>query len=642
MTGFLQKRLPLALLFLLLCAAASGQAHLSTQAHQAAVSKVAAAGDGSVFSAGRDGFLIRWTDDGMGEHYQITELDIPLIAVHPNGSDIAVYETDGFSVHRVSVWNWPTLSRKFVRTYTNNITSLGFTGKGTLLAVGTATANGMEFLNPATGRPAGQKIKETTGIVSMFYGSASERSAVLYSPTGALSYYNMTNGSRKERFATEPQLEQVLLFNSNMLCAGVKNNQIYIIDALSGRTSARIAARSPVLLGGGDGDGSTLYYVESDGRAHSLKAIETQVSEEGTSISNPTALQDLSGINSANTVTCGLYSQGRVFLGSKAGNLFSVALGQQGDAGKVVAVTENMYDRILDIAAAGDEFYFLTRDTVFLSSYDTGRIDTVAQVSGFTNIIPYGDRVILWARGTRKAVVLLDLETKGTESLFTPGNYLESLRLFGNRLVYVEGGSAVRLHDIESGVNSELYAGTGIQDAILYNDSELYVAKSASSAPRSPLISVNTETRETVMMPVDGNVAFSLSLDQEGGSGVIYGIQAAAKGGKSQTTVFAFYPQKKTSTAIIRIPEEDVSAFLTMYGTTIYTNIGKSQVRFYDTTTRRQVQMERSASLPQKLARSADRIAVLNRDGSISWYDAGSGQVLADWYMTTDRQWFEF
>ena len=166
MTVFSSKKLAFIFLSLLFTISLWAQAHLSTQAHQDAVNKMAVTKDGSIFSAGKDGFLIHWTKDGMGEHYQITELDIPMIAVHPNGNDIAVYETDGFSIHRVSVWNWPSLSRKFVKTYTNNIISLNFTGKGSLLAVGTATVNGMEFLSPSTGRTV-SKIKEATGIVSM-------------------------------------------------------------------------------------------------------------------------------------------------------------------------------------------------------------------------------------------------------------------------------------------------------------------------------------------------------------------------------------------------------------------------------------------------------------------------------------------
>ena len=202
-------------------------AHISTQSHQNDVSMIVTSKDNSFFSAGKDGFIIKWTSDGLGEHYQLTELEIRLIALHPNGSDIAVYETDGYSIHRVSVWNWDTLTRKSVKNFSNSITALSFTSRGTLLAVGTTTVRGVIYLNPYTGREV-PKIKESTGIVNMIVGSASEKSSVMYSPTGHLSYYDMINGIRKERFLTESQLEQTFLFKNNLFLAGVKNNYIYI------------------------------------------------------------------------------------------------------------------------------------------------------------------------------------------------------------------------------------------------------------------------------------------------------------------------------------------------------------------------------------------------------------------------------
>lgn len=666
----LQKKLIVGFIFIFVCCGVWTQAHISTQAHQAEITALAFSKDGSFFSAAKDGFLIRWTDDGLGEHYQITELTIPLIAIHPNGSVIAVYETDGFSVHRVSIWNWATLKRKFVKTFSNNVTSLDFTGQGSLLAVGTATVNGMVFLNPSNGRTV-SKIKEPTGIVTMFFSSSSEKSAVLYSPTGTLSYYNMTNGTRKQRFHTEPQLEQVTLFNNNMFIAGVKNNQIYIIDALTGKTSARISARTPILVS--DENSSIIYYVETDGRNFSLKALETGLTNEGTSISNPIAIKNLTGVNAANTITTGLFSEKQILLGSNSGNIFAMAFNKsipaievsqnsesippkenhnsQEDAtipppkrevGDLVVITENMYDKIYDIVSIGDDFYFLTKDSIFKSTYDTGKIDSKGQHSGYTNILAYKDDVILWSRGTKKTVSLMNLETNEITPLFTPKVYVENLRLFEDKIVYIEGSTTVKLYDIFTDSNLELYTGTGIQDAVLYKGTDLYVAKSASSNPRSPLISVNTETQETVMMPVDGSVAFSLTLGQTENSNLIYGIHATAKGTNSQTTIFSFTPERKRTSAIMKVAGEDVSAFLTMYDDTIYTNIGKNNIRAYNTKTRREIPMARSASLPLKLDRSGNRIAVLNRDGSISWYSSENGQVIADWYMTTEKQWYEF
>ena len=97
------------------------QSHISTQSHSGTVTNVAylEGADNSVFSAGNDGFLIKWTEDGMGEHYQISDLPIKMIARSPNGNEIAVYETDGASLNRVSVWNWKTLTRRFAFRFTD-------------------------------------------------------------------------------------------------------------------------------------------------------------------------------------------------------------------------------------------------------------------------------------------------------------------------------------------------------------------------------------------------------------------------------------------------------------------------------------------------------------------------------------------
>ena len=59
------------------------QAHFSEQAHQEAVSTIIPATqpnsfESEYFSIGKDGFLIKWTSDNQGEHYQITDLESEL------------------------------------------------------------------------------------------------------------------------------------------------------------------------------------------------------------------------------------------------------------------------------------------------------------------------------------------------------------------------------------------------------------------------------------------------------------------------------------------------------------------------------------------------------------------------------------
>ena len=84
----------------------SAQSHISTQSHQAQVTQVAPVSargtDGSYYTASDDGFVIKWTFDGQGEHYQFSDVAIKLLAVSPDGNEIAIYETDGGSINRIT------------------------------------------------------------------------------------------------------------------------------------------------------------------------------------------------------------------------------------------------------------------------------------------------------------------------------------------------------------------------------------------------------------------------------------------------------------------------------------------------------------------------------------------------------------
>ena len=133
------KKIVFPALFLSLFSFLNAQSHFSTQSHQALVTNIEAVAestgwDTAWFSAGEDGFLIRWGEDNQGEHYQISDVGIKLIAVSPNGNDLAVYETDGGSVNKVSVWDWKSLTRKYQKNFTDSITSLKFSSKGNLIS----------------------------------------------------------------------------------------------------------------------------------------------------------------------------------------------------------------------------------------------------------------------------------------------------------------------------------------------------------------------------------------------------------------------------------------------------------------------------------------------------------------------------
>ena len=618
------------------------QSHISTQSHSGAVSNVAYLenSDGSVFSAGNDGFLIKWTEDGIGEHYQISDLPIKMIARSPNGNEIAVYESDGASLNRVSVWNWKNFTRKFAFRFTDSLTSLAYSAKGTYIICGTASVSGAFFLNSSNGSVIRNKIKGNTGVVNYVQTSDTENSVVMYSPKGILSYYNLKNGEKKESFNTEYDLSQFCMFNNSRFGAGIRENELLVVLAI-GNTIGRFPinqSANPVLIG--SNSSKDLYYIVNENRQFKVFKV---ANDRNKAVIAPEIQRTFSGLKTGESVVCANLADEEIYAGTNFGNVYKFDYAKAERVDVLQALTDKMYDKIYDVAAVGDDFYFLTPSSIFKSSYDNGVVDRKAGNSGYTNIIPYGENIILWSKDSKKAVVLLELSNGRLSQLFAPEGTIQVLKLYGDTLIDIEANSSVNSFDIKNLKKRELFKGTSIQDAILYSENDLYVAKSSGTAP-NPLIYVNVNTQETVPLPMKGNVAYSLTYDYAKTNPEIYGITIYpdSKTKKLTTAIFAYKPQSKSYRYLHSISDEDSEAFINLSENVLFTNIGKSQVRSYNLTSRRDFVYKRTASMPVKSVKNQSRLVVLNRDGSISWYNPTLNAVMADWYLTVDGNWFEF
>ncbi|MCR4899584.1 MAG: hypothetical protein K5907_02085 [Treponema sp.] len=619
------------------------QAHISTQSHQAQITGVKAVpiksgNELEYFTAGDDGFLIKWTDNNEGEHYQISDVGIKMIAVAPNGNYVAVYESDGGSVNKVSVWDWRTLTRKFNKKYTDSITSLEFSAKGTYLIVGTASVDGAEFYNTSNWSKI-NKIRANTSIVNYILTSDTEKTAVFYSPAGNLSYYNMQNGQLKEKFTVIQGLSQVVLYNSNVFLAGVRDNTIYVLNAYKGTSITSIKAQNPIILS--TSKDSNLYYLEYDGKNnYDLKMLENL---DGNKVSNPRLVKSFRGPRGNAAINTGVKHYTEILLGSKSGAVYKIDTDPSLTTTNMTEITENTYSKILDMCQAPTDFYFLTDKAIFKSSYDSGIVNKIVTTNGQTNIINYDENnVITWSEATRSKVEMINLSTKAVTELFTPTGNIQSLKLgkIGekNYLVEIESNSLVNLYDFTNKSFKQVYSGTGIQDAVICDNGNVYIAKSSASNPKVPLICVNPDTYETVPLSLNGNVSFGLSTDGV----LIYGIVLQVTDNVQNTYVYSFNTTSGKATNLLKFNEEDAEAFTYIYGNILYTNIGKNKLYCYNMTTKKNFSYNRSASIPKSVAQNGNRVVILNNNGSISWCGPGNSILQADWYLTTDEQWYEF
>ena len=129
-----------------------GSARRIGRRHQGAVLALAAAPrSDDFFSAGSDGFL-SFHGRGECETWQISDMPVRMISVHPDGNLVAAYESDGFSVHRLSVWKWDEKKRLYAKRFRDSITSVSWSARGNYLMIGNTSLEGITILAGNSGR----------------------------------------------------------------------------------------------------------------------------------------------------------------------------------------------------------------------------------------------------------------------------------------------------------------------------------------------------------------------------------------------------------------------------------------------------------------------------------------------------------
>ena len=201
----------------------------------------------------------------------------------------------------------------------------------------------------------------------------------------------------------------------------------------------------------------------------------------------------------------------------------------------------------------------------------------------------------------------------------------------------MESNAVLRAYYRDTGEIEELYVGAGLQDALI-SGGTLYIAKSSATNPPSALLSIDMRTKEIVPLKIESDIVYALSASDD----ELYGIAVQSGGDEKTTNLFSYTPSASKTTMLLKLNDEDTGAFTYFYDGHILTDIGSEKVYSYDLSRKKSRYYGRSASLPVKAVQNGERIAVLNRDGSISWYNTGKAEVLADWYLAKDGTWYEF
>ncbi|ULQ59959.1 hypothetical protein K7I13_01030 [Brucepastera parasyntrophica] len=602
--------------------------------HQGPVLSLSAvSGTEDFFSAGRDGFVSFHTTNSFDETWQLSDLPIQIIAAHPKGTLIAIYETDGFSIHRISVWNWKTKERKYAKRFRDSVKALSWSAQGTYLMIGNTSIEGITVLEGSSGKHI-SVFKSPPGIVTLSGTGARETSMITFGPSGRIRYTDISNGNERGNYQGERDLDDPVLLGNSLKIAGYKDGEIIVLDATSGNFLQAYEADNPVMATA-TADNDPVWFEKTE-----IDEDFFWVLKQGSAVSQPFSVPDQTDI------TAGLSLGSQVIFGSESGKLYSVS--SVIDTEEVPMISTLVYDQVqpIDDIASDNSRLFILSDGSVLISTGPGKSPVYAFSDVNANRISLmNGNLICWSSVRRAPITRISFDGDVRKELFQPRDAVTSFSIDQSKIVFIEGNSYAYIFDTLTEKVLFTYNGVGLQDAILISDTYLLISKSSSFNSPYPLLLINISTGETVPLPLQANLCFGIT-------------KAAAR----ETTVYGFIittSDSSSRTELIRIdidldtvhnskikteavyPDEDLTAVMLLDKDRIITNLGKSTLVEINPSAGKQYFIQRGYAMPKKSILMDQFLISINYDGSLTWYNRSNNRIFSTAAITGNRIWIE-
>lgn len=587
---------------------------------------VAAIADSSVtrsfFAAGKDGFMTRFSYGTMKpETWQVSTMPIKRIAAHPKKALVAVYETDGFSVHKISLWDWQTKKQLYAKRFSSSILSLSWSAQGTYLFIGTASTEGITILD------ASGKIKKVyprpPGIVLLAATGPSEKSIVTYGETGRLVYADIAKKSILTQYETEDRLESPELIKNYTQIIGYKSGNVVVVKAVSGEVLKSYPARS-ALFAGKITDSLPVWIEKGDTR-QTWHLCQGDKRSPAFSLPYPAA------------ITAARHVDSTVVIGTDDGRLYR--LKQNSDA--AISLTELNIDtsmQVSDICTKDSKIYMLSGSTLYVAASPEDKPEPIIQSVSGERCTVYGNGFLFWS-AEKNAPLYYAEEGQTPAVLYRPRERLNSVSVYNDTIAAVRAFSGLVLLDGKSGAPLFTYQAAGLQDAVQVDDTFVLITKSTGGVISQPLLLIDTRTSETIPLNMEGDIAFSAQANNKVKntfSCFRLKTEKAAQTDLMTMKIDTVYPARSAFTAALSYGDENLQASLYDDGYAVLTNLGKNQLSYYDKKRRSIRQLPRDYALSRKALMTDAYIVSVNYDGSLSWFNRRTMQLLQHTPLTED------
>ena len=568
------------------------------------------------FAAGNDGFVTRYSyPDFKPDTWQLSRLPIKKTAVHPQGRLIAVYETDGFGIHQIALWDWNLKKRVFAKRLSDSVVSLTWSANGTYLFVGNRSIDGISVLD-ADGT-VHNIYDQAPGIVFLAATAASERSIVTYGESGRLVYTDISSKKKLKEFRTENKLENPNLIKNFNQIIGYKNKKVFVINAVTGQTAAQYNANNAVFAAKIQDEQPI--WLERTKRKNEWSIRRGENASKGFYLPNNPK------------ITAARAVENHVIVGTDNGSIYMLKPDAESNitVESPLAYLENGAD---DITTDGTSLFVLNGGKIYRLDGPSAKPVLITEGLQTDRFKFYRNGFLLWSQ-TKKNLPIYhySMETGRTKTAAKPKEPVISLSVYKDSILYVEPFNGVAVADFNTGKNTFFYSAAGIQNAVQVDGQNIIVSKSAIDRSQSPIFVINTVTQETAPITIEGELIFSLEQNDKNAGSLSCFLVHSKPSNTTELLTIDLNPKeliRSTFKAVLSYKEEDLDAFLYASGDDLLTNLGKNSLVHYNASTHTARRLPRPYSLPKRAVILQNYFVSLNFGGTVSWYGRKENTLL--------------
>ena len=605
--------------------------------HRGAVTALLRDSSGRILSAGEDGFLGIWNQRTAEERFQVSHYAIKFMVARPGKPEVAVVESDGFSLNSVSVWNYETKRKLFSLRFRDSVSGINYSAAGSFLIVSRNGFGGTVLLDPETGETLDSP--ELPPSITLVLTGRSERNMVCYQPSGILSYWNLETKTETQRFNVQSNINNPVLFGNNRFLAGFDSRGLLVLDAVTGSVLAREQTITQGSIFTEDADSARFYCLSSHGGSCTIQRME---------INSFGVLGIISGRTvSVGEVNRGVYAGGdNIFLGTGLGNLWLV-----GGSETRVLETQNQ-EGILDIAVSSSNIALVSENGAIIylppdySTFENGfslMTETIAGNQAYSGIssspLPGESRFLLWENG-RSTPMIISPNSRTMLDKFSMRYPLRTAAMLGGNVLFLNITGMISVLDRGSGETTFSYSSAGSVDAAFIDIETIIIGRNAA-AGNTPFMTVNFLTGETVPLAYPGVLGIKV---YRGGSGAIYGAVINQAAGNVRTSIVRLdLSNPAGSEIIVEYDEEDLFVVMAESGGNFATTLGNGMAALYPNTRtlsgqakQEPVIFEGDTGFPIKIIDGGRYFVVLDGEGNVTWHDNQTGKLLAVFRLYPD------